>query len=32
MTLAAKFNLKSEKKKTAANKGMQRIANKAGSR
>ena len=30
--MAAKFNLKSEKKKTAANKGMHRIANKSGSR
>jgi hypothetical protein len=30
--MAAKFNLKSMKKKTLANKGMQRIANKASSR
>ncbi|NWG02989.1 MAG: DUF2442 domain-containing protein [Syntrophaceae bacterium] len=29
--MAAKFNLRSKKKKTPVNKGMQRIANKAGS-
>ena len=30
--MAAKFNLRSEKKKTPTNKGIQRIANKTGSR
>jgi len=30
--MATKFNLKSMKRKTPANKGMQRITNKAGSR
>jgi hypothetical protein len=30
--MTAKFNLKSMKKKTPANKGMQRIANRSGSR
>ncbi|MBI5588941.1 MAG: DUF2442 domain-containing protein [Deltaproteobacteria bacterium] len=30
--MSSKFKLKSEKKRTAANKGIQRIADKAGSR